>query len=74
VIRWHFIFAKLADGAGGLALFAAPESRAAKAHLLPTNAITWTRVPASRNLEITEYSYGRWLVAELGEAVRAIPP
>jgi hypothetical protein len=74
VIRWHFVFAKPADDAGGLALFAAPESRAVRAHLLPTNAITWTRVPASRNFEITEYSYGRWLVADLGEAVRAIPP
>ncbi len=74
MIRWHFVFAKAADDAGGLALFAAPESRVVKAHLLPTNAITWTRVPGSKNLELTEYSYGRWLVAELGEKVRAIPP
>ena len=73
-IRWHFLLEKAEDDAGGLAIFAAPESKSTKAHLLPTNAVSWTRVPASKRFETTEYAYGHWFVAELGDSVRAIPP
>jgi hypothetical protein len=45
-----------------------------KAHLLATNAISWMRVSNSERFETTEYSYVRWLVAELGESVRTVPP
>jgi hypothetical protein len=73
-IRWHFIIEKPGQDAGGIAIFAAPESKSVKAHLLPANAVSWTRLPNSERFESTEYSYGRWLVAEPGETVRAVPP
>jgi hypothetical protein len=73
-IRWHFIFGSTAQDAGGIAIFAAPESKSVKAHLLPTNAISWMRVPNSERFETSEYSYGRWLVAELGDSIKTVPP
>jgi hypothetical protein len=72
-IRWQFVMPSRVDDAGGLAIFAAPESKSVRAHLLPANAITWTRVPNSDRFETTEYTFGRWLVAEPGDSVRAVP-
>jgi len=73
-IRWHFTIAKPGEETGGVAIFAAPESKAVKAHLLPTNALTWTKLPNSDRFETTEYAYGRWIVAEPGDTVRVVPP
>ena len=62
-IRWQFVVAKPRDDAGGMALFAAPESMRTKAHLLPMSAASWTRVPKTDTYEVTEYAYSPWLVA-----------
>jgi hypothetical protein len=73
-VRWKFVLGKPGQEAGGLAVFPAPESRTTRAHLLPANAMFWSRVPMSERFETTEYAYGRWFVAEPGETIRAVPP
>jgi hypothetical protein len=73
-IRWRFTIERRGEETGGMAIFAAPESRSVKAHLLPTNSISWTRLPNSDRFETTEYSFGRWLVVEVGENIKTVPP
>ncbi len=62
-IRWKFTAPKPHREAGGVAFFSAPESRHAKAHLLPMTSVSWTRIPDTDRYEAVEYSYGRWLVS-----------
>jgi hypothetical protein len=73
-IRWQFSVTKPSEPAGGISFFAAPESKQVKAHLLPTNSIVWTHESKFNKYEVTEYAFGRWVVAEAGDQIRAIPP
>lgn len=65
-VRWQFAMPERSQETGGMALFAPPESKLASQHLLPTASVTWTKVRESDRYESTEYSFGRWLVAERG--------
>jgi len=73
-VRWFFVTQGAKVESGGLALFGARGTVTERAHLLPTNAITWVRVAGTSVFETTEYAFGQWTVAELGESIRAIPP
>jgi hypothetical protein len=73
-IRWQFMVTKPSEPAGGISFFAAPESKAVKAHLLPTNSITWMHESKFNKFEVVEYAFGRWAVAESGDQIRMVPP
>ena len=73
-IRWRFVVSKPGEETGGISYFDPPQSTSTKMHLLPRSAIVWVRVPNSDSYELTEYTYGQWYVAELGDSVRVVPP
>ena len=63
-VRWRFIVPGARDEKGGFALFEAPPSPKETAHLLPTNAVRWTRVRRTGNFSATRYSNGPWLLRD----------
>ena len=73
-VRWEFVTSGATSSYGGLALFGPRRGVTERTHLLPTAAITWTRIPGSDLFETTEYAYGQWTVGEFAESIRAIPP
>lgn len=73
-VRWQFTVSKPSEPAGGIAFFAAPESKSVRAHLLPTNSMVWTHESKFNKYEVVEFSFGRWTVAESGDQIRTVPP
>ena len=63
-IRWRFVVPGSRDEKGGFAMFEAPPSQGLPAHLLPTNAVRWTRVRGTNNYHATRYSSGPWILTE----------
>jgi hypothetical protein len=74
ITRWHFVTSSSFAETGGVAYFDPPTADRLDLHLLPRGATTWTRLPNSKLFEVTEYSYGQWLVAERGKSVGSLPP
>jgi hypothetical protein len=73
-VRWGFFAKETANEMGGVAYFDPPARTTSRAHLLPRSSTVWVRLQKSNMFEITEYAFGRWSVAELGESVREVPP